>query len=313
MRLTPLLVPLVAALGLAGCASPPAPAAEDVLSIVASTNVYGDIASSIGGDGAEVTSIITSEVSDPHGYEATGRDRLAVVDADIVIMNGGGYDHFMEVLLDADDDPPLVLDVMALLGHESEHAEEEENGGEGEEHHHHHDGTNEHVWYEIHTADVLADALLEALGEIAPDSTAVFEANADAFHAAWRELDDRIHALADGYAGHSVAITEPVPLFLFEALGLENLTPPEFSEAVEEDADVPPLILQETLGLIEDGRVAFLAYNPQAATSETEKLREAAEAAGIPVVIFTETLPEGEDYLGWMTDNVDRIATALAS
>ncbi len=38
----------------------------------------------------------------------------------------------------------------------------------------------------------------------------------------------------------------------------------------------------------------------------------AAERQGVAVVSFTETLPEGADYLSWMTDNLDAVATALA-
>ncbi len=112
--------------------------------------------------------------------------------------------------------------------------------------------------------------------------------------------------------GTGVAITEPVPAYLLAELGLDNLTPEAFSEAIEEGADVPPLALDETLALFADGRVALLAYNAQTASPETERVREAAEAAGIPVVDFTETLPDGADYLSWMTDNVEAVAGALS-
>ena len=60
-----------------------------------------------------------------------------------------------------------------------------------------------------------------------------------------------------------------------------------------------------------DGAVALVAYNEQTAGPETERVRAAAEAAGIPVVSFTETLPDGADYLSWMTDNLEAVASAL--
>jgi zinc/manganese transport system substrate-binding protein len=102
-----------------------------------------------------------------------------------------------------------------------------------------------------------------------------------------------------------------VPVYLLAELGLDNVTPEEFSEAIEEGSDVPPLVLDETLRLFETGEVALLAYNEQTAGPETEQVRAAAEAAGIPVVSFTETLPDGADYLSWMTDNLEAVATAL--
>jgi zinc/manganese transport system substrate-binding protein len=109
-----------------------------------------------------------------------------------------------------------------------------------------------------------------------------------------------------------VAITEPVPLYMVEASGLKNATPEAFSEAIEEGDDVSPRTLQETLALFTGKKVNALVYNEQTSGPQTEKVQQAAKAAAIPVVPVTETLPEGKDYLGWMTANVDALANALA-
>ena len=70
-------------------------------------------------------------------------------------------------------------------------------------------------------------------------------------------------------------------------------------------------MLRETLDLFESDTVALLAYHQQTAGAETEQVREAAEAAGVPVVSFAETMPEDDDYIGWMSMNLDAIETAL--
>ena len=98
---------------------------------------------------------------------------------------------------------------------------------------------------------------------------------------------------------------------MLEAVGLKNLTPSDFTQAVEEGSDVPPLALDDTVALFTNGSVRVLAYNVQTASAETEQVRSAAEAAGIPVVPFTETLPEGADYISWMSDNLDALSAAL--
>ena len=99
---------------------------------------------------------------------------------------------------------------------------------------------------------------------------------------------------------------------MLEAAGLENVTPEEFSEAVEEGTDAPALVVRDTVQLVTDGSVAFLAYNEQTVGPQTEQVLAAARDAGTPVVSFTELLPEGEDYLGWMAANLDAIEAALA-
>src|SRR5919106_850986 len=76
---------LLLTLLLAGCAGEQPQAAEGGgdISIVASTNVYGDIAASVAGDAAAVKSFITNPAQDPHEYEASAQDRLALDKADV--------------------------------------------------------------------------------------------------------------------------------------------------------------------------------------------------------------------------------------
>ena len=106
------------------------------------------------------------------------------------------------------------------------------------------------------------------------------------------------------------AITEPVPLYLLDAVGLVNVTPAAFSEAIEEGSDVAPRDLEAMLDLIGSADVVLLAYNDQTTSPQTEQVRAAAEAAGIPVVSFSETVPDGLTYPSWMSANLDAIAAA---
>lgn len=287
MRHIALLAP--ALLVLAGCATT-APAADDGrLSVVASTDVYGSIAEAVGGDLVSVTSIIESAAQDPHSYEATARVRLALASADLVIENGGGYDPFVQPLLAANGGEVPVLTAVEFGR-----------------------GPNEHVWYDLRAAAAIAEQLASRFAELDTANASTYTENAERFGASVGELETRATTLAGRIGGQGIAVTEVVPLYLLEAVGLNNLTPEPFTAAIEEGADVPPTALQATLELIGSGDVALLAYNQQTASAETERMREAAEAAGIPVVDFTETLPEGEDYLSWMAGNLDAIETALS-
>jgi zinc/manganese transport system substrate-binding protein len=95
--------------------------------VVASTNVYGDIAKVVGGDNVSVTAIINKTSQDPHSYEATAQDRLAVSKADLVVENGGGYDDFLHTLVeDSSIDAHNVLNAVELSG--LAHPEDEPTG-----------------------------------------------------------------------------------------------------------------------------------------------------------------------------------------
>jgi zinc/manganese transport system substrate-binding protein len=322
----------VTALVLAGCASGTDADAgasgggDAAVTIVASTDVYADVARAVAGDGVDVQAIIEGSAQDPHSYEASARDQLAISEADIVIENGGGYDPFIDTLVEASGTGAAVLSASELSGlisgeegeahshAEEDHAHEEGDAHAEEEHghegHEHIEGFNEHVWYSFTAIDAVAHELVHVLGDLDADRADEFHQNYEALSAELTSLEERAAGIA---ASGSVAITEPVPLYLLEAVGLENVTPEDFSEAIEEGNDVPPSSLAATLALFETGDVALLAYNEQTSSPETEQVRAAAEAAGVPVVDFTETLPEGDDYVSWMTANLDAIEEALAA
>lgn len=318
----------VAALSLAGCSTTPAAGEGDdsAVTVVASTNVYGSLAEQIGGDRIDVTSIITSATQDPHSYEASARDRLTVQKADLVIENGGGYDAFIDTLLQDANDPHLVTavefshDFPGNEGHsdeegsaEEEHDHDHAEGEEGHEGHDHIEGFNEHVWFDPHTMIHVVEAIADELTELDPEGETDFTANAEEIVADLEGFEADLETLKTDAAGANVIITEPVPGYLAAAAGLTDVTPEGFAESVEEGSDVAPATLLETLNVVESGDVAAVLTNAQTGGAETQRVEDAATDAGIPVVAFTELLPDGSSYSEWMSDAIQSLAAALQS
>ncbi|WP_433918099.1 zinc ABC transporter substrate-binding protein [Streptomyces canus] len=274
-----------------------APAASSKVAVVASTDVYGDIVSVIGADRVSVTSVISDPDQDPHSYEASTQNQLALSKAQVVVENGGGYDDFVDrILKSAGNSSAEVINAVKVSGRTAPQ------GGE----------LNEHVWYDFPTVAKIADRIAAALGKADPANAATYTKNADAFKADLKPLEAKEAQIRKEHGGEAIAITEPVPLYMTGASGLVDKTPTEFSEAIEEGDDVSPKVLQETLALFTGKQVEALVYNAQTSGPQTEKSEQAAKAAGIPVVPVTETLPSGKNYLTWMTGNVDALANALA-
>lgn len=294
------LIAAAAALTLAGCvsgASADSPtAASGPIPVVASTDVWGDIAATVGGDHVKVVSIIDDPDKDPHEYQADARNQLAISKASVVIENGGGYDDFVNTMLkSAKSDSRTVLNAVDISGKQAS------GGGE----------LNEHVWYDFPTVGKVVDKLSASYAKIDPRHAAAYTKNADALKSKLDALETREADLKSKYAGDGASITEPVPLYILDAIGLDNKTPGKFSEAIENDSDVAPTVLKATLELYSSHAVALLAYNEQTTGAQTEAVLKAANDAGIPVVPMTETLPSGKTYISWMTANLDAIADAL--
>lgn len=297
---------LASVLALAGCGSGAGGDASDAgnssadgrISVVTSTNVFGDIAERVGGPEVEVTSIVDGPSQDPHSYEATVQDKLTVSKAELVIDNGGGYDPFLARL--AEDTDRSVLSAVTVSGLDGFG----QDGGPG---------ANEHVWYSLPAMENLAGAVADELARLDEPNAEDYRRRAEAFVEDLAPVRDRLDTLAaDGHGGR-VAVTEPVPVYLLEAAGLENVTPGGFTEAIEEGTDVPVSAMEEMTTLVSSGSLAFLAYNDQTEGSQTELVRSVAEDADLPVLDFGETLPDGEDYVSWMSANTADIAAALDS
>jgi zinc/manganese transport system substrate-binding protein len=266
------------------------------IDVVASTNVWGDIASTIGGDQVEVTSIISDPDQDPHEYQASSRNQLALSSAKVVIENGGGYDDFVDTMLSASgNSSATVINAVDVSGYSASAGDE----------------LNEHVWYDYGTVGKVADAIAEALGEADPANAETFTGNASTFKEGLDTLNASVATIKEDHSGTGVAITEPVPLYLLDNMGLDNKTPEEFSEAIEEETDGPADVLKETTDLFADHAVSLLVYNEQTSGPQSDAVLTAAQDAGVPVVPVQETLPEGTDYLGWQTSIIDSISKAL--
>ena len=295
---------------LAGCsATDPATDANKEsfpgLTIVSSTNVWGDIASSIGGDLVQVVSIIDSFSQDPHSYEASARDQLAVNDADVIVANGGGYDSFIDTLAVAAGNSNIVYAYLPEEGEEDDHATEED------DHAHDHDHGNEHVWYDFHVVEEFATRLADQLKTLDPDNSAEYTANLGEFLVGIESLEERAAAVAGSVSGAKVISSEPVADYLLAELGLTNITPESFSQAIEEELDVSPADLLEIQNLISSNSVDLFVVNIQTGSVQIDALVELAESSGIAVIQVSELLPEGLSYLAWMEQNISAIEAGL--
>ena len=304
---------------LAGCSGTATPQTSDDgrVSVVASTNVWGDIASAVGGDLIEVTSIISSVAQDPHEYEASARDQLTVSRAALVIENGGGYDAFMDDLIDGSgtDAPVITAAELSDAWPDDDHADEhsdDEHGDDDHDGHDHVEGFNEHVWYDPHTVAHVAEEIAHELSELDAANAATYEANYEAFAAGIQGLESSLDELSAKFSGEQIFVTEPVPLYLTEAAGLVNATPSAFSEAVEEGQDVPAATLLEATRILSGGGIRTLIANAQTGGPETDAVIATAKDAGIPVLEFTELVPDGDSYLTWMQANIMALAGTLA-
>ena len=199
VAVTVLAILSTVALALAGCGSHPSPGSSTPVDVVATENFWGDITKQIGGDHVNVDSVISDPNADPHLYESDAKTAAAVSKARLVIVNGLGYDAFMDRLLSASPNHNRTVltaaDVMQISGPDA----------------------NPHIWYDIAKLPAVALAIAAQLSALDPGDAATFTAKAKTFSDSLAPINAAIAGIKRKHAGAPVGYTERVPGYLIEA------------------------------------------------------------------------------------------------
>jgi len=263
--------------------------------VLGTENFYADLLGQLGGARVTATSLLNDPNADPHAFESSTQAAAAVADAQLVIVNGLGYDAFMDKLLAASPSPTrVVISVQQLLGLA--------------------DGANAHIWYDPATMPKVAAAAAAALAAIDPANAAYFNAREALYVASLQPLAAKIAEMKTRFGGAPVAFTEPVAGYLATAISLQVLTPEGFQKSIEDGTDPAPADVAGESDLLSGKQVKVLIYNSQVTSPITSQMHDLAVANGIPVVGVAETIPATySDYGSWQLGQLDQLEQALGA
>jgi zinc/manganese transport system substrate-binding protein len=270
----------------------PARGAESQIAVVAAENFYGDIARQIGGDRISVTSIMTNPDQDPHLFETTPGIVRQLAGAQIVILNGANYDPWMEKLLAAAPRPGrTVIGAAQLVGRNP--------------------GDNPHLWYDPATMPAVANALAAALTKADSAHALDYAARLKTTLSGLARITQRVAQLKAKHGGAAVTATEPVFGPMAEALGL-TMRNQRFQLAMMNDTEPSARDVAAFENDLKERKVKLLIYNSQVSEKLTERLRDIAIRAKVPVVGVTETMPANVSFQDWVLGELDAVDKALS-
>ena len=270
-------------------------AAGAVVKAIGVENEYADVVSQIGGKFVQVQAIEADPNVDPHTFEANPSVARSIAGADLIVLNGVGYDDWAQKIMAATPRPQRKeINVQKLLGLPD-------------------DTKNPHLWYDPKTMPAVARAVGDALAELNPAQAAYFRANADNFVASLQPLRAAIDAFKAKYADTPVATTEPVSDYLLQAMGFRLMTPFSLEKAIMDNTDPAPQDVSIQNDLFAKNGVKLFAYNQQVTDALTKTFLDNAKKAGVPVVGVYETMPApGYNYQSWMLAEVAALQKAVA-
>lgn len=276
-------------------------ASAEAPTIVATTQVWADIASAVTGEPVEA--IITGTDIDPHHFEPSAQDLAKISQADYVVANGGHYDQALYTVAEQD----RIIHAIPLLDSDSNHDHEHDRDHNHNHAHNHDDYTHdhhtfdiddiEHAWFVPEKVKQVASEIEETVGG---DATSVVK-RMDALHQRLAGTD-HVH----------LAMTEPIGAGFLYDTELHDVTPEGYQRASLNHAEPSVQDIAAFIELLESGGLDLLLVNPQSSNSATQRLVEAARANNVPTVDVMETPPAGVDYLDYMEDIANQILDIVA-
>jgi len=252
-------------------------------------------ASQIAGDEIDVR--FPSIDGDPAMWVPGGDDLAMLQGADLLILNGAGYESWLAFTsLQGDNilDSTATVEAMLLP---IEEATVHQHGPQGE---HSHEGTAFTTWLDPKLATEQARAVLQGLSSLKPDQSELFKANYIALEQGLEQLD---RSLAQAFAaldGQPVIYSYPVYQYLQRRYGINGRSlhwEPDAEPGARDWIDLGNLVRQHPAKLmIWEGE-------------PTDSVREKLTQMGVRSVVFSPAgnQPGEGNYFDVMKDNLTQL------
>ena len=266
------------------------------INVVASFSILGNMVEVVAGDKANVTTIVGPD-ADAHLYQPNAGDAVAVTDADLVIVNGMGFETWSAQLIETsgtkatiavatDGITPLLVD--------------------GE--------IDPHAWNALTNGMIYVNNIEAALSAASPQDKAYFKANADAYRAEMKALHDRaIAKIATLPQNKRVVVTAHDAFgYLADAYGLTFMAP----QGIDTEAEPSAKELAALITFLKsEGAGALFVEN----ITNGDLIAQISRETGLKIGgrIYSDALSEqgspATSYLAMFAHNLDLITTTLSA
>ncbi len=293
--------------------------AADKLKVVATFTILGDMVRNVGGEDVALTTLVGPD-GDPHVFEPTPADASALGQADVVIVNGLGYEGWIDRLVKASGytGPVAVAsEGVAVLKAEEGHGHGDEGAHHSEEklkkEDDHHEGEfDPHAWLDLANGRIYVANIARALAAADPAHADDYRRRAEAYDLELVALDKDIRARLEAVPAEQRQVVTSHDAFQYfgHAYGVEFHAPLGWSTESEASAgEVAALIRQ----MREEGIRALFMDN----ITDPRLLQQLAREADAVIggTLYSDSLSgatgPAPTYLDMFRHNASEIVEAL--
>lgn len=271
--------------------------AADKPQVVTSFSILADLTRAVGGERIILTNLVGPD-EDAHIFEPSPEHARTLLQADLIIANGLGFEPWLERLLASSEARGRRIDasqgVLPLWLEE-----------DGEK------VADPHAWQSLSNAEIYVRNITQALSQLDPEHAAAYAANRDAYLAKLHSLLKTANARIAGLPAsqRKVVTSHDAFGYLGQAWQLQFIAPQGLSTHDEPSAaEVAALIRQ----LRSEGVRAVFVENIR----DPRLLRQIADEAGARVggTLYSDALASqgpASTYLGMFQHNLDTLLAAL--
>ena len=275
------------------------------LKVVASFSLLGDLAREVGGDRIELHTLVGPD-SDAHVYQPTPADAKTIAQAKLVIVNGLGFEGWIDRLIKSSGYRGSV--VRASAGIKTLKLKHDEHG------HGHDSDVDPHAWQDLANAQRYVDNIAQALAKADPAGQSVYLANAAQYKQAIATLDGELKTAFNAIAKdkRKVVTTHDAFGYFSRAYGIDFISPVGINTDAEPSAaDVGRIIKQ-----IRREKIPAVFMENISDPRLLERIRQES-GARIGGVLYSDSLSKADGpaatYLEMMRHNAKTLASALAN
>lgn len=278
-----------------GCANATAPgSADDKLSVVASFYPMYDFAGKIGGDKIEV-SVLVPAGSEPHDWEPSTSDIIALEKADVFIYNGAGMEGWAEDILSSLSNKSLTV-VEASKGISPMLKDSK---------------PDPHVWLDPKLAKSELANIKDALAAADPDNASYYEENYNKYAAEFDALDGELRESLSACPKKDIVVAHQAYGYLCAAYGLNQIA----IEGILAESEPDPARMAEIVDIVRDKGINVIFFEELISPKVAQSI---ADETGAQVAVLNplgglsdEEKAAGGDYISVMKKNLEELKKAL--
>lgn len=258
-----------------------------------------------GVEDVELRNLTASTTGCLHDYQLTTSNMVTLSTADVLIVNGGGMENFIEKAVETYEDLKVINASDGII---HEHEEEEiEHNDEGELEHTHEHGENAHIWVSISMHIEQIKKIRDELVKIDSKNAEAYIENANHYILKLEDLKARMHQSLDNIENKKIVTFHEAFEFFAEEFALEIVA------VIEREPGTYPSAgeVANIIDLIRSKEVKAIFVEPQYSRSAADTI---ARETGVSVYtldpIVTGELDK-DSYIELMNHNLEVLEEAL--